>query len=493
MLVEKVALVDNRYLLQEPVVRGGPIELYFALDRQLQRPVAVEILSERAASDEALCEKFHRHQRSVSTIHHSNILEIYDAGEWNGRPYLVMERDAGQFSSGDAAGTGVAIDPSAAIKMTRQAAEALHFCRQAGLVDWPFSYKAVRTGGSGNAHLALLEDSLLNQTNGLLVSRRDADDPEALSALLRLLLSGTPDGKDMGLYISTLPLSVAELLRRMQSGTPDSFANAGEVAEAIKEIEATSNDYTQANVAVPLAAPLVEQRIADAPTPPDLQRTSSLAEAPTLAVGQQSTMPPVAYVPTIEDTASNSTISFPAVIASSTTLDNTRPYIPGSNPVALMRGRRLAPFILLPLLGLLLLVVGTLFIAGQRGTNSPLRSDNLTALPTVTTPPVSLILPKVPDLLGKSLEEATTTVEELGIQLSEIDPVHSSYVPRDRVAVQDPVPGAELQPGTIIMVALSLGPAPKEADDDEEGAAPEAVESQPDQEQSPAKKDKGKK
>jgi eukaryotic-like serine/threonine-protein kinase len=472
MLVDKMTLVDNRYLLQEQIGPEGPVELYFALDRQLQRPVVIEMLSERAATDEALCDKFHRHQGRASAIHHPNVLEIYDAGEWGGRPYLVMERDTGEPSPGDGA-TNKTPDPAIAMKVTRQAAEALSYCRQQGLAEWPFSYKAVRIGRTGNAHLALLEDNLLAEMGGSYVSRRDRDDPAALLILLRSMLSGTPDRTDMQPYISSLPVSVAELLRRMQPGSADSFTDAGEVAEAIRTIEAASNEYTQANFAV---APAQESIVA---TPPDLQRTSNLAEAPTLAVGQQAVVLPVPYTPAIEDDAADSNID-PPTPTSLPISSEARSYAPR---------RRISPLVLLSLLAGLILIPGILFLAGQRGTQSPLISDNLAALPTATASPA---LVAAPELRGKSLEDATSNAQPLGLQLAVGEPIYSDDVPSDKIVTQDPAPGTPLPAGAAITVALSLGPVPKE-DNVEEGAAPPPVEHQPDQKQPPGKKDKGKK
>lgn len=490
MLAKKIKLVDERYLLQEQVAQGGPVELYFALDRQLQRPVALEILSASAAKDQAICDRFHRHQRSASAVHHPNVLEIYDAGEWHGRPYIVMARDAGQPPLGEGVAKDATPDLSAALRMTRRAAEAVAFCRQAGLDDWPFSYKTVRIGTSGNAQIALLEDTHFGDTDGRFVSRRHADDPPALAALFRLLISGMPDSEGMQPYVSTLPASVAVVLRQMEPHAQDSFASAGEVAEALKEIEAASNDYTQANE-LPQS---VQQGVVVLPLGSDLQRTSSLAEAPTLAVNQQSAVPSVPYVPASGSTAQASTIAALAVVASSATpLDSSRPYVPSAVPEEDESGRkrRVAPFLVLPLLGLLLLLAGaTAFIARPPHADSTIVSNNQAALPTSTTaaaPPVA-----VPELLGKSLEEATSAAEELGIGLSVLDPVHSSHIPRDKVATQDPAPRVELPAGGIVIVAFSLGPQPVE--DDEEEEEDQGVAPQPEQKQSlDKKKNNGKK
>lgn len=485
MLVENLKLVDERYLLQQELRAYGPVELYFALDRQLERLVVLEMLSASAAKDRAMCDRFNRHQRSASAIHHPNVIEVYDAGEWNGRPYLVMERDAGQPPLSEAVVKDIAPDLAAALRMTRQVAEALAFCRQAGLDDWPFSYQAVRIGASGHAQIAILEES---DVSGPHISRHASSDPPALAALFRLLISAIPGTPDTQSYPPLLPASMAEVLQRLEPGTPASFADAGEAAEALKELEAASNDYTQVNELVQpnLQVPAIVS------SSPDMQRTSSLAEAPTLAVDQQGVIQSIPYLPDLD--------------SSTTPRDTSKPYVPNSLPVggAPNRKRRVAAYLLLPLLGLLLLVAGAAAFAPRPGEADPgPMSNNQAALSTATALPTAiaeLVTPAtvpvaVPDLLGKSLDEATSTAEVLGIGLSVIDPVHSGEVALDMVAVQDPAPGTELSAGGIVVVALSMGPEPiqqieEEGDDeDEDGAAPPPEKKQGDDK----KKNNGKK
>ena len=152
LIMEPVA---ERYQIQERIPHGGPVELYRAVDTQLQRPVLLQILSEQAAGDEALCMRFRRHQQLAATVHHPSVQAVYDAGEWRGRPFSVLERDTG-VPAHAVYQEGKAPDIRQAIAVTRQIAGALQFCRDAGLTDWPFSYRAVRVDSEGNARLALI-------------------------------------------------------------------------------------------------------------------------------------------------------------------------------------------------------------------------------------------------------------------------------------------------------------------------------------------------
>ena len=69
---------------------GGMGEVYRARDTRLNRPVAVKVLSNELA-DLAARRRFQREAQAASSLNHPHILTVLDAGEWEGRQYLVTE------------------------------------------------------------------------------------------------------------------------------------------------------------------------------------------------------------------------------------------------------------------------------------------------------------------------------------------------------------------------------------------------------------------
>ena len=69
---------------------GGMGEVYRAFDTRLNRPVAVKLLSDEFA-DAAARRRFQREARTASSLNHPHIVTVYDAGESEGRQYLVTE------------------------------------------------------------------------------------------------------------------------------------------------------------------------------------------------------------------------------------------------------------------------------------------------------------------------------------------------------------------------------------------------------------------
>ena len=78
--------IAGRYRLLEPLGRGAMSAVWLAHDDELERQVAVKMLAPSA--DRA---RFEREARAVAALSHPNICSLYDYGEADGRPYMVLE------------------------------------------------------------------------------------------------------------------------------------------------------------------------------------------------------------------------------------------------------------------------------------------------------------------------------------------------------------------------------------------------------------------
>src|SRR2546423_15089935 len=70
--------------------------VYLAFDTTLERPVAIKLLHREIADDGHQIERFRREARAVAQLSHPHIVTVIDAGEDDGRPYIVFEYVEGE-------------------------------------------------------------------------------------------------------------------------------------------------------------------------------------------------------------------------------------------------------------------------------------------------------------------------------------------------------------------------------------------------------------
>jgi serine/threonine protein kinase len=78
--------IAGRYRLEELLGTGGMAEVWRATDLELDRAVALKLLAPDADRS-----RFAREARAVAALAHPNITQLYDYGESDGRPYMVLE------------------------------------------------------------------------------------------------------------------------------------------------------------------------------------------------------------------------------------------------------------------------------------------------------------------------------------------------------------------------------------------------------------------
>jgi eukaryotic-like serine/threonine-protein kinase len=127
------SFAGGRYKVKRLLGRGGMAAVYLAHDSELDRPVAVKVLGEPLALDEAFVERFRREATTAAGLSHPNVVQVFDTGEDAGRLFIVME-----CVEGDGLDALLAreekLDPDRVVELGQQACEALQYAHEQGVV-----------------------------------------------------------------------------------------------------------------------------------------------------------------------------------------------------------------------------------------------------------------------------------------------------------------------------------------------------------------------
>ncbi|MEW6717206.1 MAG: protein kinase [Chloroflexota bacterium] len=80
----------DRYIIHSVIGRGGMATVYRAHDPLFDRDVAIKILPHELLHDPSLKPRFEREAKTIALLDHPSIVPVYDYGEHEGQPYLVM-------------------------------------------------------------------------------------------------------------------------------------------------------------------------------------------------------------------------------------------------------------------------------------------------------------------------------------------------------------------------------------------------------------------
>ena len=151
--MQQEQLLGGRYVLAEPLGRGGMAEVRLAHDLRLDRPVAVKLLRRDVAGDPTYLARFRREAQSTASLNHPSIVAVFDSGEEPVAgalvPYLVMEYVSGATLH-DVLRREQAMDPRRALELTDGVLEALAYAHAHGIVHRDIKPANVMLTGDGS-------------------------------------------------------------------------------------------------------------------------------------------------------------------------------------------------------------------------------------------------------------------------------------------------------------------------------------------------------
>jgi beta-lactam-binding protein with PASTA domain/tRNA A-37 threonylcarbamoyl transferase component Bud32 len=420
------SVLGERYEIGGVLGRGGMAEVHRGRDLRLGREVAVKVLRQDLARDPSSQVRFRREAQAAASLNHPAIVAVYDTGEdrtpTGATPYIVMEYVEGETLR-DVIHREGRLDPVRAMSLTADICAALDFSHRNGIVHRDVKPGNVMITPQGTVKVMdfgiarAVSDSAATMTSTAAVigtaqylspeqARGEGVDARSdvysAGCLLYELATGTPP------FTGDSPVSVAYQHVREDPRTPSSINP--EIPPELDSIllkamsKNPANRYqSAADMRADLLRAVAGQRVEATPVMSDAEKTTIIGAAP-LGYGSDGGWD--------DDEA-----------------DRRR-----------RRNRVIA-----------LVVAAVVLIAGAVGIALAVNSGNDDAPPAATQV-------TVPELTGRSQDEATAAITEAGLTVGTISRQASTAEQKDTVLSSDPGSGTKADPQSPVALVIGSGP-----------------------------------
>ena len=419
-------LIANRYQVLSLVASGGMASVYLANDQVLERKVALKVIHPHLAKDKSFVDKFQREAKMAAQLSHPNLVNVFDQGADGEVIFLVMEYVPG-ITLRDAMNDFGALDANKALEIIEPLTEALAAAHSAGILHRDLKPENVFLSDGGKVKLGdfgLAREISEHTQTGSVVGTVAYLSPE-------LVLRGQADARS---DIYSLGVMIFEMLTGKQpyqgeQAVQVAYQHANEnipapssvkpgVPELLDEIVlwSTARNPSHRPASAVALLPVIARARAD------LSRglTTTLSQIDKTArinLTQDFSVP--AGATEVLDVASIDAFSSSSGIANKLERSNKRSrfWVTLFTVIALLGGAG----------------SGWWFSSGPGG------------------------LAAVPDLTGRSLDQAIQALEPLGVIIEQAQE-NSGSVPEGSVSRTEPAAGSRVFKNSVVKVFISIGP-----------------------------------
>lgn len=420
--MSEIARLGDRYDLGQIIGRGGMAEVYEATDARLNRRVAVKVLRGELAKDPMFLERFRREAQSAAGLNHPNIVAVYDTGEDNVNgvtiPYIVMEFVDG-ITLREMLNNGPRILPERGLEIVAGILAALDYAHRHGIIHRDIKPANIMINAHGDAKVMdfgiarAVSDAATSvtatsavmgtaqylspeQARGEVVDARS--DIYSSGCVLYELLIGTPP------FNGETPVSIA-------------YQHVNEAPKAPSLLDPSIPLSLDAIVLHALAKHPSHRYQTAAEMRADVER--AIAGMPISAPAPQ----PTVVTNVLDNTAAMPTIASPIVMTQEG----------HAEPQKKKRGRWFATALAAISAAAILIFLGQQLFGSRP------------------------VIVSVPDLKGKTIAEATTSLTNVQLVLGQQDAKADDNAPKGTIISQDPAAGENIEQGQAINVTISSG------------------------------------
>jgi eukaryotic-like serine/threonine-protein kinase len=479
-------IIAGRYELLEKIGDGGMAVVYKAKCRLLNRYVAVKILKPEFVNDAKFLENFRKESHAAASLSHPNIVNVYDVGKEGNINYIVMELVSGQPLS-ELIKEEAPIDYKRVVELTRQIASGLSVAHKHNIIHRDVKPHNILITEDGVAKItdfgiakAVKTTTIVDQTAEAIMGSVHYFSPEqarggyvdeksdiySLGIVMYEMLTGhVPfDGENPvnvalkhineeivppSKSVSGIPPRIEQIVMKATSKLPTSrFSSADEMIKELDNIEyvsrivgtSTMNGWDTNNV-----------------------KTNSPDKENIVSESSKDDKKRKKLIFLIAGIALIVIAGFTAAGFATGILGGTKIEVPDVRGMTFEEAEDE-----LDQAGLKI-TEGDLVYSSEYELGEVVSTDPTPGSMVKTNSTVEVNICKgaeagtVPDLVNKTLDEATSLIERYGFKLGNVE-IKVSSEPKDTVIEQDPKGGAESTPGGYINIIVSDGTGKEEAE-----------------------------
>jgi hypothetical protein len=421
MVIEESEQLSDRYRLDDVIGTGGMGTVFRARDEVLDRTVAVKLLKESLATDESAVDRFKREARIAASLTHPGIAAVYDFGQEDGRPFIVMELLEGEDLHSVVVRNGQ-MDPIEAATICAQIADALEHAHSAGTIHRDVKPGNIFRTGNGDIKLtdfgiARLITQTTVTTSGSVLGTYQYLSPEVVNGE-----KATPSADIYSLGCVLFELLTGQTPFKGETPLSVAMAHVSKPAPEVRWVNPAVPDAISAVVSKAMAKDPAERYETAADMAKALREATgsvATAPAPTLAepVASPAAAPPTGRA---NETARSEVLAGPA-----TAIDHTAPTT--SRPVGLLAALAAAALVAIVLIAI---IVRSL----------------------VDQTPTKI---KIDDYVGRPYSTAAVAAKQAGLEPTRGEQL--SVETKGEVVAQDPQPGETVGNGTVLKLIVSDG------------------------------------